>query len=430
MSKLTCFCSKGQVAFVALVVYKLLFDFLYCLKIAGHVTDYYYTPDLINIIAGWLMLLIVACFIKLLYEQESASSLIITVLTVIYFVPMLVVCGYGGGPSSFLCFGIVYWAIIMILQLKTPVYVLDVKQEPDSRFSRIIWLILLLFVSAITLYFWAKYSHFHLQTDIYNVYELRAEADSYRVPGVLLYLRKGAVIITAILLVKALSERKWLLVIYLLFIIWISFSFAADKSVALFPLLLIGGYLFYRNGMISLIVPGFICLQILTFITDTLGIKWLTTFIFTRQGATLPLLSIFTYKFFETHPDDLFRQGVMGKVGFQSIYQFLPNTIGNNYVAQTINCNNGMLSDVWSSFGFICLFLMPVLLIVCLRLMDAAVYKLDSRLTIGLILYFAICFANAQWSTVLLTQGYLITVIVLFVFPRKDTRKGPPDENC
>lgn len=430
VDKVACFCARPYVAFIALVVYKVFFDLLYCLRIAGERTGYFYTLNTINVVAGWIMLLIVAGFISLLYEQESASSLILTLLTVIYFVPMLVVCGYGGGPSSFLCFGIIYWAIIMVLQLKTPIYVLDVQHEADSRFSRIIWIILLLFVSAISLYFWAKYSHFHLQKDLYNVYELRAEAASYSVPGLLLYLRKGAVILTAILLVKALADRKWIILVYLCFIIWVSFSFAADKSVALFPVLLIGGYLFYRKGMISLIVPGFIGLEALSFVTDVIGIRWLTSFIFTRQGATLPLLSIYTYKFFEAHPDDLFRQGVMGKMGFQSIYQFLPNTIGNNYVEQTINCNNGMLSDVWSSFGYIGLLLMPVILIVCLRLMDAAVYKLDSRLIIGLVLYFAICFANAQWSTVLLTQGYLITVIVLFVFPRKDTRKGLPDENC
>ena len=413
---ISAFFARKTIAFLSLVLYKAFFDILYCTRIANHRTGFYYSLNIVNAVAGWLALLLLASVIHVFYEQDTASATIMTVLTAIYFVPLLVICGFGGGTSSFLIWCILYWILLVVLQIKTPVYLLDIKMPSDTKWMKIVWGIMLLFVSVITFYFWIKYSHFHLQTDLYNVYELRAQASTYNVPTILLYLRQGAVIVTAILIVKALTIRKYYLVIYLLFIIWISFSYAADKSVALFPLLLIGGYIFYRKKMSSIIIPGFTMLQVVAYITDRFGIQWLTSFIFARQGTTLAQLSFYTYKFFQSHPNDLFRQGIMGKLGFHSIYGFLPNTIGNNFVEQTINCNNGMLSDVWSSFGAIGVLVMPVILIACFRFLDMATYGLDNRQTIGIVLFFSACFANAQWSTVLLTQGYMITALALLLF--------------
>ena len=78
-----------------------------------------------------------------------------------------------------------------------------------------------------------------------------------------------------------------------------------------------------------------------------------------------------------------------------------------------------MLADVWSGLGYIGLIIMPIILIVCFRLLDLAAYKVNPRMMIGLVLYYSIMFANTTWSTVLLTHGFIAMCILLIIFPKK-----------
>lgn len=110
----------------------------------------------------------------------------------------------------------------------------------------------------------------------------------------------------------------------------------------------------------------------------------------------------------------------MGKFGFNSIYNnTLAQVIGNNFETQTVNCNNGLLADVWANLGIIGLIVMPIIIIICFRILDFVSYKIDLRLMIGLVLYYAMMFANTTWSTVLLTHGFIVMCLMLLIFPHK-----------
>lgn len=405
---------------IYLVIYKILLDYIYCRYIAGVHAFFYFVPSHINIINGWLALLIMIPLVNELYKQRLSSSLLILIFDIIYFIPITTYCGYGGGSGCFLFFSIIYWFLLTLLQLKVPTVVYEKSGLglSDKTMYGIMFI-----VSGISLYIWVKYSHFRIQTNIIDVYEIRRQVALNPLPTLLSYILPTIFIVVPLLLVLFLKKKRYFVCMWLLFITLINFSYAGNKSVILFPIIIFIGYFFYRRNLISLIIPTGIVVELFAIIEQMLGNMMITSFIFRRQSIVLAQLSELYYRFFQNNTCDIFRSGILGKLGFDSIYKGnLANIIGNNFETQSVNCNNGMLSDVWSGLGLVGLVIMPIILIAIFRLIDFVTYKLDIRVVIGILVYYAIVFCNSSWSTVLLTHGLIMICVILFLLPREAER--------
>lgn len=420
-NKICEFCAKKTVSYFVVLLYKMLLDILYCIEISGTYNFFYLQYSGINIINGWLATIIFAAIVQVYYEQKTCSAAMMIVLNLIYFIPITTYCGFGGGSSSFLLFTIIYWGILSLLQCHIPIYVYD--KETTSITNKLFYLIVIV-VSVITIYMWGKYSNFRIMTNIIDVYEVRAEADKYNVPLILSYFKQMSTIIISMLTLLAIYKRKYGIFVVLMFVTLINFSYAGLKSVILFPIILIGGYIFYRRNMIYVIVPLGVIMEIFAFVENRFGYSFITSYLFRREGVLLGMLSEDYYRFFLDNPTDIFRSSVLGKFGLDSIYnQSIGTVIGNNFQTQVVYCNNGLLADVWCNLGIIGLIIMPIILVICFRLFDFTTYKINSRLTIGFVLFFAITFANSTWSTVLLTHGFIIMCILMLLFPRETDNK-------
>ena len=420
-------CDSRLLAMVFFVIYKAILDLIFLKFIIGYHSFFYLHYSIPNIANGWLITFIMAVFIVDIYHQNTASSVMLLILDLFYFIPMTTYCAYGGGASSFLFWGIVYWSILTILQFKAPVLVYETQSNSDIGYKSM--LILTALAAAPILYVWVRYTHCRILTNLSIIYEIRAEAAQYTMPAALNYLLNIMPIVVAMLIVMALCKKKYILSITLLALMFVDFSIAGHKIILFFPLVLVGGFVFYRKEMICDIVPGAVVVELLAIAEQLLGKGLMISFVFRRMGIVLAQLSEYYYRFFLHNSIDFFRQGVLGKFGFDTIYsQTIPNVIGNNFETQVISCNNGLMADAWANLGFIGVLIMPVIVLFCMRLLDFTSYGIDMRLLIGLIIYYTFSFANSQWSTVLLTHGYIIMCILLLFFPR-DSNKGIDNEN-
>ena len=405
---------------IFLMIYKVLLDYIYCQYVAGVFSYFYLDVSIINIINGWFIVIVMTAFFSKYYKQNTCSAVMVIILNIIYFIPITTYCGYGGGSSSFLIITILYWLILSLLQTKLPIITYkDNNKRKDL--DKYIYLCIFL-VSAFSIFIWWKYTNCRIHLNFLDVYDVREEASNYNLPGIISYIRQiVSSIIVPLLLLLSIYRKKYLLVIWLIFITVINFSFAANKSIIFFPIILIGGYIFYRKRAISLIIPACILIEIIAIVEKNIlnNVGLIISLFFRRQGFLLAKLSEDYYRFFLENPTDLFRNSIMGKFGFASIYnEPISKVIGNNYETQVINCNNGILADVFSGLGIIGLIVMPIILIICFRIFDFVASRIDVRLTIGLVAYYAIMFANTTWSTILLTHGYLIMCVILFFFPK------------
>jgi len=403
-------------SYIFVIVYKVLIDIIYCTCIAETHAFFYLNVSVMNIINGWMAVLIFAVCFHYYYKQKSTSAIIIIIINMFYFIPITTYCGYGGGSSTFLLCVIAYWVCMSILQLKLPIF-RHVRKKENS-FNEKFFYILLALVSLLVLYIWGKYSDFRIWLNFIDVYDLRRMAENYEMPVFLSYLNSVSRIVIPMLILLFLNQKKYLWVIWLLFLTLLNFSYEGSKTVILFPLLLVGGYVFYRKNMINMIVPLGIFVELFAIFEQHFGTGLINSLVFRRQGMVIASLSDCYYRFFLENPIDLFRQGIMGKLGFESIYsQAISHVIGNNYFTQAVNCNNGLMADVFTGIGFLGVIIMPIILIICFRLFDFVSMGVDIRLVVSLAVYYSVIFMNSQWSTVLFSHGFIIMCLVLLVFP-------------
>lgn len=411
--------------YIFIFMYKLLLDLIYY-NFIGNVYDFLYIEfSTLNFINGWLTIAIMALWVHKCYQYNTPSMIIYIMLVLCYFIPMTTYCSFGGGSSSFLLLGIVYWAILTFVQFKFPMPYFSFKNNKvnNTKVENICFYLTILLVSMLMIYVWVRYANFRILLSLFDVYDIRAEANSYDMSAIITYAIQLTRIIIPILIVLSLNKRKYIIFAWLLFITLISFSYDGSKTVILLPVILIAGYIFYRKEMISCIVPGFVIIQVVAIIEQIKGMGIIVTLLFRRQGVLLAKLSEDYYRFFLDHPTDIFRNSILGKLGFNSIYNVeISKVIGNNYETQIVNCNNGLLADVFSGIGIVSIVVMPIVLVICFRLLDFVAYGIDRRLIIGLSIYYAMIFMNTTWSTVLLTHGFIIMCIVLIFFPRNDIK--------
>lgn len=418
LEKSDSFFSSFPVLGICLILYKILVDVIYLFYV---VSTFYYGMkiNVFNIASSYLYLGMYTIFFYNLVKGRTASSIMLIVTNMIYFIPITTYCSLGGGSSRFLFFTILYWTLFSILQVVTPVVVLK-RSEISERLYSFFMYFLLVGISIFTVYLSWKYTGFRIVTNLREVYDIRAEAAGYDLSTGFRYLQSFSTILIPLLILFCFRQKKYVLVIWGMFLQILNFSFAGDKIVLFMGVLVLVGAVFWKKQMASWILPGGIGLGILAMIEKKIfGHEYIIDYFFRRMGYLLAQLSDEYYRYFRDNPTEIFRGTFLGKLGFGSPYRLsLSYVIGNNYLSQTVSCNNGFLADVWSNLDIIGILVMPFILIVCFRLFDMASDGIASRYVIGLAVYYAVVFSNGTWSTVLLTHGFLIMCFVYFMFPR------------
>ena len=418
------FFSKFSVQGVCLFLYKLLVDLIYLFYI-GPTFNYGIKVNALNIISSYLYMGIYIIFIYCFIKNIAASTFIFIITSMIYLIPITTYCSLGSGSSGLLFWTILYWTIFSTLQITVPVIAFK-KTDLSDRVRSFFMHFLLIGTSIFTIYLSWKYTDFRVITNLLEVYDIRAEAADYNISTAFRYLQNFSTILIPMLMIFSFRQKKYVLVLWELFLLILNFSFAGHKTVLFMGVLVLVGALLWRKEMVSFILPGGIGLAMLGIIEEKIFTHaYIISFFFRRQGYVLAQLSDEYYRYFGSNPTDLFRGTFLGKIGFGNPYNLSASyVIGNNYSTQIVRCNNGFLADVWSNLGVIGIVIMPFVLIVCFRLFDMAVEGIETRYIIGLAAYYAVVFSNSTWSTVLLTHGFLIMCVGFFMFPRNQNTTG------
>ncbi len=367
-----------------------------------------------------LVLLIFAPFIARLQEEKSASAAILTFLHYIYFIPLTSYCACSGAPLTFFLIGSVYWAIMLLIQFRLPVIYLQPMQT--RRTQRIYCLLTLLGVAFVMFISW-RYTGLRFTLDFINVYDIRAEAASYQMPKIFSYALSMMSVLLAILLMYWMIRRKRVVVGTLIVVFLFLFSIAAHKSQFFFLLLVLSAYFFYRpwmlrwaGGLMIIFASGALAEWLI------LDSYYLAAYFFRRMMYTPMLLSEACMRLFQDNPLNLFRVGIMGKLSFDEIYSInIPYLVAESF-GEKSSANTGLLGDMFANLPTpLGIILMPIILVVCFRIMDATAHHLPQKLTISACLFFAMSFSNSSWSTVLLSHGFLLACLLFYFFPKEET---------
>ena len=383
--------------------------------------------NLLMLLLSYLMVAASAPFIVELQNCPLPSAKLVTFLHYLYFIPMSSYYALAAPNVTLLPITAVYWALLLLWEFKLPVLSFNYLR---AKYTRLIFTLLSLFSVVVVLYISGRYTGFRLTLDFINVYDIRAEAASYAIPRVLRYLLGFQTMMLSVEILYWLCEKKYLAAGALVVIYLFYFSIAAHKSVFFFLLLVLAGWLLYRAWMLRWFALLLVLVNVLSLAEYALHKSFYIMTLFIRRMMYVPVELSGRYQcYFSENPILFFRGGILRRLGCESPSSLdLAHLSGEYGGAADCAANNGLLGDLFASFPApVGLLVMPLLLVLCFRLLDACAAHKPERLYVLFALNFAVTFINSSWSTVLLTHGFLLACMLLYFFPQKTCQ---PDKSC
>lgn len=410
----------AQVFFILL--FRLLLDVLYVTMLSPTYSYARMTVNLIPVqyLCSWAVVAAFAPLVARLNEGQSASSIIVTLINYLYFIPMTTYCGCKGTDPAFLVVAVLYWALLLLWQFRVP----KVALAPvPARHMNVVFSLLTVGSVLLVLYISGRYTGFRFTLNFIDVYDIRFESMAYNIPRLLNYALTSMTVVLSVLLLYWMQKKRWVIFAGLVFIFLLYYSIGAHKAVFFFLFLVLACRLLYRPWMLRW-APGLLSLAVLAAMLEKkiIGTIYLM-FLGIYRMMLLPVqLAEESMAYFQDNPLNLFRDGILGKLSFDSIY-----STGIQYVMGEQSCypesfaNNGLLGDMFINLPVLLgLLLMPLVLVLCFRLLDLVSRRTAPKVLVAFCVYFANSFINVSWSTVLLTNGYLLACVLLYFFPKEE----------
>jgi len=412
-------------AFLSVFLYKIVLDLSYYFVIFPVWSYARFTLDfnVLKLIESYLLLFII--FVLMPKSKEKLSNIMIWLLILLSYVPMLTLFDFMNQSRLYMYAVTGFWMLVFLL-LKLPV----VSFAPLKKFqSKIIRYSIFIGLSGIVFFLIYKYLGLSFNFDLTKVYNIRAEYVKIGIPlaGYLFiagYLFTWvAYIVNPIFFALFLTKRKWIFIAPIVALQFFLFSSTGNKTFLFalpFVLVLIwimtrkNPFVWMTIGLCAIILLGMMSF----YLVDDI---WISSF-FTRRTLLVPAqLSFFYYDFFSTHDYTFLSQHRVFRTFLDYPYHLdPPHLIADVYFDQPeMNANNGIYADAYMNFGHIGFIFWAILLTAILRLIDSFSRNKDLKITVAVIAMPALFLTNSALLTSLLTHGLLLSLIILYLLPRK-----------
>ena len=411
--------------------FQLIIIFLYQLLLdVGYVVflNKFYSYDgfnrnilLIRCLFSLLLFSIIAFFYILnMKTTYKSSKIIFDFLIFIYFVPLSTYIKFNQTTLQFIVYSIVYLIVLFLV----------INCFPEIRLAKFNKMIsnklltsLAMLVSGYMIYLSIKYTNLRIIFDIINVYGVRAEAAMYDLNFIENIFLSLIGIVIPILVVYFFENKKYGSSVFLLLVEYIRFSFDGFKSIFFFLVITIAVYFIYRQKFLK--YSGLILIVFLLVPTIIIGLSGegiVFPSLFVRRVMFVPVQASERYfEFFSKFPIDFCRGGILRRVGFDTLYQTnIVNAIPLFTYESFTNYNNGLIGDAMFCFGNVGCVLGPIIVGSMLKFLDGCTNGLKDKIYIPFLIYLAVTLTNSNWSTILLSHGFLVACLLFTFMERKE----------
>lgn len=393
----------------AIIAIRLILDYLYFYVVQpsydywGYISD----PSRVSYITSFILLVPSIFFLMpYFFTERFFLSNTVIILYFIGFLPTTTIVAFDPQPIGFVISTAVYWYLLLFLTIQYKTRPLNLKQLPESFL-----LILGVFLGLVVIYISWEYTNFRFSLSLANVYDFRTEAREFDISRMLNYLWAASRLVLPILVSFYLVKKDYVKSIIFMLLIIINFSIDGSKS-TLFSLFICLALFFFVKGNITRSYPFLIIIFLLfgvaeTFITETSFI----TNMFIRRNFFVPsILDTKYYDLISSRGPVFWSYMVDGKdIAFY---------IGDYYFGrEEMRANNGMYSDAYQNIGLLGCIIYPFIYAIFFNIAN----ELSKNANKGIVLL--VCFLCAYkmrgstFTTVLLTHGILLTILVLALMP-------------
>ena len=186
-----------------------------------------------------------------------------------------------------------------------------------------------------------------------------------------------------------------------------------------------------NNKYLSLVFVGLLAFQLVELFifkeNESIG---MVTNVFRRFTVVPNIISPKYYDYFQTAMPDFLRghfPSISALLGVESEYNFnIGNVIGQEYFGMNLNANTGMVGGAFFEFGYLGIFIDPIMFVLSLRLIEKVLINADNEnvMTVSLIYTSLAINSWAIWSQ-LIRPSYipLFILSLYFLFNRSETSK-------
>ena len=417
--------------YFVLIAYKIILDIIYTSIIFPifSYSGFTYEFNLKKYIIFWLIFIAFFPSIVKLYKKNTASQAILLIFFLASFIPGLVLFSFMETDTEFIFLYIIYWIFFLVFNRIFPVIEIKIEKNKKNR-GNLIYLLTVIFSLFVVFLSW-KYTGFRLNFNLLNVYELRHEASDFNFPAVYSYLFSSAKIVLPIIFIYFYDRNKKYLALFILFIQFLAFSIDGSKATIFSIIITFVIYRFIKKISLSSFSISVLSITILAFLeTKFFNTINIINFLIRRAFFLPNLLNLYYYDFFSVNSKDIFRQGIFGRIGFDSPYSMpIPSLIGYNYFnSDSMRANNGLFSDAYSNLGIFGIMIMPLLIIILLKILDGCTTELPFRILIAAIITSAFTLISSSFFTVLFTHGFIIVCLVFLIMPKINSERKMENE--
>lgn len=380
--------------------------------------DYNFKKYLLSIV----LILLYAIPIYDLVNLDNPSNVIITLINIFYFLPCTTMFGLAGFSYNYFIFVVIYWGLLLLFQYKIN---FKFEKEKIIKIKSYIFIILItILLVAISIFISGYYNGFKLNFSLKNVYDLRANAKTYNIPGILQYLRMWAVKIIPIVLVISLLKNKKIIPVLLIIAQFLLFSFDGSKTSIFTLVFAIMIWMFLNKNSYKIVYPVFWAgTLILNYVGIIIDKAPLSVSYFHRRMMFLPnLLSNYYYQYFSVNEKLYLRQSILRFFKFSNPYKLNANFLISDVFFNKVemSSNNGLIGDAFANFGWISLLIYPLLIILILKVLDFSAQNVNVKITFAVCVEMFIMLTNQSLFTALLTGGILAIIILFLVIPKDE----------
>jgi hypothetical protein len=408
------------VQLILLFLYKFTLDFVYVYFVSPRYSYacMTYHPYLYKYIVSLIFFVSLSLVAVKIIRINNASSFVLLILNLIYFIPTSTLYALAGLPDLYFLYVCMFWFFLHFFVLSFKDYRIS-KFNENSSLKLIIATVSLIVIVGI-IYISGIYNNFRFHFGLMDVYKIRFAKRDLILPLWVAYFQPISATLSPVLMIYFFIRRKYALFAVFILIQLLMFGFGANKTTFFTLLISIFVCFLTMDFAKRVIILFFGILNIGVFVEILLTKISFIGYFFQYRICFLP--SLLSYQFFDYfHKNKLLylRESFLRFFGFSTGNKLeTPFLISKVYYGKEImSSNNGLCGDAYSNFGWISLFIYPLLLAFLLKLFDSVSYNHDHRIIIVISMILSLGLTNNTLFGLLLTNGFMFLIILLFLLP-------------
>lgn len=364
---------------------------------------------------SWIFCLYSLLFIGGRLTKFSDYFFIMAVLSII--VPLTSLYGFDSARditpviTSLVSFNLIY----LIIQTKFISFKACPKVRNGPRLAAITSISFVFFLVV-----WYLISGVKLNINLENVYDFREANTKLSAIGLLAYTNSWTYqIFNTFLMSLSLFFQKYFLFLFFLVIQIYFFAASAHKGVLFFPLLVLSIWFYFRKTSSLAILPTlFNSLLIIILGTFFLLKNIFLASLFARRVFFVPANLTYVYfDFFNTHSHVFWSNSILKAFIHYPYTESLPLVIGDYIGFKGMAANNGFIATGYANSGFFGVFIYSLMIGLILKFINNITEK---QTPVWLAVMICIVPVNnlltsSDLFTTMLTHGFLISIILLFL---------------